>query len=280
MALKKKLTDEIAQVQDEIESEEIRSLSDTLTDVDGIVRDVKLLAGIEYKGQHLSTFSFREMTGKDEEAINKTELRGNGGRLANVLLERVVLDIGGVTRKEIGQKEWGELIRNLLGADLDYMLLLVRKLSKGNEITFTHQCPECRAKLQTVVGIDEFEIKPFNGLYEIPFELPGRGYKDVKGVYHKSGTLRQLNGLDREIIVPLVRKNPSVAQTMLLTRLMSFNDNTPVFNNNVSEMSVRDRSYLEELIKDNSFGVDTNIEITCDSCGADISGEIGTSDFF
>lgn len=279
MALKKS-TDELKRTLDEIDNENIRVLSDTPTDEDGIVRDVELLAGIEYEGRLLKSFSFREMTGKDEEAINKSEIKSNGGKLANVLLERVVLDIGGVTRKEIGQKAWGELIRSLLGADLDYMLMQVRKLSKGNEITFTHQCPECKTKLQTIVGIDEFDIIPFNGMFTIPFELPGRGYKDSKGIYHKNGTLRQTNGLDRELIVPLFKKNASTAKTMLLTRLMTFNDGTPVFNNNVAEMSLRDREYLENLIAENVFGIDTNLEIVCESCGADISGQVGTSDFF
>ena len=224
MALKKAESNEMAKVVEQIENENIRQLNDLPVDEDGVVRDVPLLAGIEYEGELLKTFSFREMNGKDEEAINKPEVRANGGRLVNVLLERTVIDIGGKTRKELGPKKWGELIRTMLGADLDYMAMKVRQLSKGNDITFTHKCPNCKATLKTIVGIDEFEIIPFNGLYTYGFELPGRGYKDSKGVIHKVGTLRQANGEDREIVFPLFKKNSASATTMLLTRLMSFYD--------------------------------------------------------
>ena len=280
MALKKAESNEMAKVVEQIENENIRQLNDLPVDEDGVVRDVPLLAGIEYEGELHKTFSFREMNGKDEEAINKPEVRANGGRLVNVLLERTVIDIGGKTRKELGPKKWGELIRTMLGADLDYMAMKVRQLSKGNDITFTHKCPNCKATLKTIVGIDEFEIIPFNGLYTYGFELPGRGYKDSKGVIHKVGTLRQANGEDREIVFPLFKKNSASATTMLLTRLMSFDDGTPVFNDRVADMSLRDREYLQDLIKENIFGIDTNLELTCDVCGEDISGQIGSSDFF
>lgn len=280
MALKKTNKEDMTSVVDRIEEENMRSLSDIPTDEDGVVRDIPLLAGVEYQDQLLRTFSFREMTGRDEEAINKPDIRSNGGKLINTLLERTVIDIGGLTRKELGSSKWGELIRSMTGADLDYMAMKVRQLSKGNEITFTHTCPNCKTKLKTIVGIDEFPIILFNGNFTYPFELPGRGYKDAKGVVHKTGTLRQLTGLDREIVFPLFRKNSASATTMLLTRLMSFDDGAVVFNDKVAEMSLRDREYLENLIKDNVFGLDTNLELTCDVCGEDISGQVGSSDFF
>ena len=52
-----------------------------------------------------------------------------------------------------------------------------------------------------------------------------------------------------------------------------------VTQNGVSEMSLRDREVLEKIIRENTFGVDTNLEIVCSSCGQDISGEVGQSNF-
>lgn len=278
MALKKS-KDELEKVVDEIDNEEVRTLGQTATDEDGVVRDEPLLAGIEWEGQFLKTFSYREMNGKDEEAINKAEVRNNGAKLVNTLLERTVVDIGGITKKDIGARKWGELIRSLIGADLDYMSLKVREISKGTEITFTHKCPQCKTTLKTIMDTSEFEIIPFNGLFEIPFELP-RGYKDTKGVIHKNGILRQANGLDREIIVPLYKKNVASAKTMLLTRLMTFDDGTQVFNDKVADMTLRDREYLEKLIEENIFGINTAIEVVCDNCGEELTGQLGNSDFF
>lgn len=282
MALKKaNQSAELEKVVDEIESGEIRTLSDEVEVAeDGYVHDEELLAGYldPETGQRHKTFTYREMTGKDEEAINKAEVRANGGKMVNVLIERCVKAIGTLTKKELGTKKWSDLIRSLYGGDLDYMALKIRELSKGKEVEFTHKCPHCNTKLTTYVNTDEFEVTPFSGADTIDFELP-RGYRDKKGVIHKTGTIRMLNGLDREIVFPQFRKNSAVATTLLLTRLIKFDDGAVVTNDMVSDMSVRDREYLEKIIKESTFGVNTSIELTCDNCGAEISGEAGASNF-
>ena len=270
---------ELDKVVDQIENEDIRTLNDDIEVADdGIVHDVPLLAGyVDKNGVLHTTFSYREMNGKDEEAISKADVRQNGAKMINILVERCVTQIGTLTRKECGN-QWGAIVREMLGGDLDYMAFKIRELSKGKEVEFTHKCPNCGTKLTTVVSTDEFNIKPYLGSPSIEFSLV-RGYKDAKGEIHKDGTMRLLNGLDREIITPLFKKNVSTATTMMLTRLMSFNDGAYVTQTLVNEMSLRDREILERIIKENTFGIDTNIEIMCSSCGQDISGEVGQSNF-
>lgn len=282
MALKK-VTDEIAKVSDEIDEEELRriNLDTPSTDEEGVVRNVPLLAGyVDKEGNLHDTFSYREMTGKDEEAISKNDIRSNGAKLINTLCERCVVAIGTITKKEVGPVEWAKIIRSMLGGDLDYMAFKIRELAKGTEIEFTHTCPECKTKLVTVVGTDEFELKPFKGEFEIPFTL-NRGLRDKKGVYHKTGFVRLPNGYDREIVTPIIKKNPSTATTTLLSKCVRFDDNAFVTVETLNEMTIRDRDILEKIIKENTFGIDTKIEgIICDNCGCDLSGEIGESNFF
>lgn len=262
-----------------IEDENIRNLNDEIeVSDDGYVHDVKMLAGyVDKDGTLHDTFSYREMNGKDEEAINKADIRQNGAKMVNVLVERCVTQIGTLTKKECGAK-WGTIIRELLGGDLDYMAFKIRELSKGKEVEFAHKCPNCGTKLNTVVSTDEFNINPYLGQSTISFSLV-RGYRDAKGELHKEGTIRLPNGVDREIVTPLFRKNVSTAMTMLLTRLVTFNDGAYVTQNLVNEMTLRDREILEKIIKENTFGVDTNFELVCSSCGQDISGEVGQSNF-
>ena len=270
---------ELTKVVDQIESESIRTFNDEIeVSEDGYVHDVPLLAGYTDKNGVLhTTFTYREMNGKDEEAISKAEVRQNGAKMVNVLVERCVVAIGTLTKKECGAS-WGQIIREMLGGDLDYMAFKIRELSKGKEVEFTHKCPNCGSKLTTIVNTDEFEIKPFMGSYSVDFSLV-RGYKDGKGEIHKDGVLRLPNGFDREIVTPLFKKNVSTATTMLLTRLISFNDGAFVTQSLVNEMSLRDRDILEKIIKENTFGLDTSLDITCATCGADISGEVGQSNF-
>lgn len=271
---------ELEKVVSQIEEENTRKLNDEIeVGEDGLVHDVPLLAGyVDKDGVLHDTFTFREMNGKDEEAISKADVRANGGKLVNTIVERCVVQIGSLTKKECGAK-WGTIIREMLGGDLDYMAFKIRELSKGKEVEFVHTCPNCRAKLTTIVSTEEFGIKPYLGQSAIDFTL-ARGYKDGKGEIHKEGIIRLPNGFDREIVTPLFKKNVSTAMTMLLTRLIAFNDGALVTQNNVNEMTLRDRDILEKIIKEYTFGLDTSFELVCSSCGQDISGEVGQSNFF
>lgn len=271
---------EFDKVVNQIEDENIRNLNDEIEVAeDGYVHDVPLLAGyVDSEGKLHETFTYREMTGKDEEALSKADVRSNGAKMVNVLVERCVVAIGTLTKKECGAK-WGTIIREMLGGDLDYMAFKIRELSKGNEVEFTHKCPNCGTKLTTIINTEEFNIKPYTGQSAIEFSLV-RGYKDRKGEVHKEGTIRLPNGFDREIVTPMFKKNASTAMTMLMTRLIAFHDDVTVTQNGVSEMNLKDRDILEKIIKENTFGIDTTIEnLMCTSCGQDISGEIGQSNF-
>ena len=277
--LKANQNNDLDKVVNQIEDENIRSLNDEVeVSEDGYVHDVPLLAGyVDENGIHHKTFTYREMNGKDEEAISKADVRQNGAKMVNVLVERCVVAIGTLTKKECGVR-WGTIVREMLGGDLDYMAFKIRELSKGKEVEFQHKCPSCGTKLTTIVDTNEFNIKPFMGQSAIDFTL-ARGYKDKKGEVHREGTLRLPNGFDREIVTPLFKKNMSTAMTMLLTRLIAFHDGALVTQDLVNEMTLRDRDILEKIIKENTFGVDTTIDIVCSSCGQDISGEAGQSNF-
>lgn len=273
--------DEVAKAIEAAEADNVRTLEgDIEVGEDGCVHDIPLLAGyVDDDGVLQSTFSYREMTGRDEEAINRGDVRANGAKVVNIICERCVTEIGTLKKKEVGATKWGQIIRSMLGGDLDYMSFKIRELSKGKEIEFTHKCPDCGTKLKTIVNTDEFGIKPFLGQSVIDFTLQ-RGYADGKGQIYKEGHLRLPNGFDREIVVPQFKKNYSTATSLLLSRLISFDGGAVVSQKNVTEMSLRDRGILEDLLKENTFGLDTEVEIYCDTCGADLSGDVGQSNFF
>ena len=283
----KKVTDNAGfkDAVDEVDESELRQIDTTtpLTSEDGCIHGEKMLYGYfdEETGTLYDTFSYREMDGRDEEAINKSEVKTNGAKLANVLVERCVTEIGVFKKSEMGTKAWADFVRKLCGGDLDYMMVKIRELSKGDTVTFSHKCPRCGTKLTTEMKCSDFEVTPFEGksIY-IPFELP-RGYKDKNGNIHKTGTVRLANGYDREVITPLYAKNRAVATTKMLMRIMQFDDETPLNEDCLRSMSLRDRDYLEKLVSDNSFGIEMKFdELKCPSCGNDLSSVQGSSDFF
>ena len=246
---------------------------------DGESEVFSLLAGYLDDNETLhKTFTLREMTGRDEEAISKADLRQNGSKLVSTLLERCVLSIGTLTRKDVGAEKWRDIIKSLYVGDQDYMLIKLRELSMGGEIEVTHTCPNCKESLKTYLDVSELEIEPFKGQRIVPFTLP-KGYKDKKGVIHSEGTLRLPTGLDREILTPIARKNVAQASTLMLTRLCVFSDGLYVTEDVMRDLTVRDREYLQKLLKENLFGINLEIEVVCTSCGEEFKGSLNATNF-
>lgn len=246
---------------------------------DGETDKFDLPAGyIDEDGVLHSTFTLREMTGRDEEAISKSDLKQNGAKLISTLLERCVLSIGTLTRKEVGGDKWREIIKSLYAGDQDFMLIKLRELSMGSEIEVTHTCPYCKESLKTILDTSELEVNPFKGMRTIPFSLP-RGYKDKKGVVHREGTLRLPTGQDREILLPIAKKNIAQANTLMLTRLCKFDEGLYITEDIMRDLTVKDREYLQKLMQENLFGVNLEIGVTCTSCGEEFKGNLNPTNF-
>lgn len=245
-------------------------------------KEYTLLAGyVDKDGITHSTFTLREMTGADEEFVNRSDIKTNGAKVATALLSRCVLSVGTLTRKSVGNpKDWENIFKEMYTGDRDIMLLELRRLSIGDTIEVTHTCPnpECKAKLKTEVSIDELTILEFDGMREIPFELP-RGYKDRKGVMHKTGIMRRPNGLDGELLTPLAKNNIAKAETTLLTRICKFDDGAYIDESVMASLSVRDRNYLQTLLNDHQFGIDMTVDVMCDHCGEYFKGNLNQSNF-
>ena len=250
-------------------------------DFDEEVETFQMLAGVKDDNDVIHTeFTLREMTGRDEEAIHKSDVKYNGSKVASVLLNRCVTSIGNITPKSIGRSKWEELIKSIYTGDQDYMLIQLRKLSIGDEIEVNHVCPnkDCKAKLVSTLSVDELEIQPFKGEREIPFELL-KGYRDKKGEVHTKGVLRLPTGFDREVLTPLAKSNLAKAETVMLTRLCKFDSGAYVDDDVMSSLSVRDREYLQKILHEHFFGIKLEIEVTCDTCGETFNGMFNASNF-
>lgn len=223
-------------------------------------------------------FTIRELTGEDEEEIAKNENRKNGSMIVRTILERCVESIGTIEKSSMPKNKWREVIQKLLIGDQDYALLQIRKESMGDEIAVSNICPRCGEKLNTIIEVDELPILPFSGQREISFELP-KGYKDKEGQLHTMGKLRYPDGFDREILDQVARKNLGLANTMLLTRIITEFDGLKVTDDLLRKFSMRDREYLVNLLQENKFGVDLTVEITCTACGEPFTGTSSLENF-
>ena len=261
-------------------------ISDVAFDENGVSEERPLLCGVTCDGVSHRTFTFREMTGADEEAISRGELRGNPAKVVHALLERCVVSVGTLTKKELGPRAWGDLVRDMYVGDQDWIIFAIRAASLGREFKVSHVCPnpDCKAKLTTYVDVDEIGVRHFMGSEELDFELPkGYRFRDAKGntATFRQGKLRLSKGIDREVLTPVFRKNPGLAKTMMLTRLVSFTgeEAPPVTDAVMKEMTTGDRNYLTELLQENDFGLDGGIDCVCDTCGEGFRGDLMGADF-
>lgn len=212
-------------------------------------------------------FEIREMNGADEEAISKKEIKSNGAKLLRTLLTRCCIRIGTIEKANVKDSKWTEIIQSLSVPDQDYIIFKIREISIGEEIETKYKCPDedCKEEIIVTSTVDELEIIPFDGVEEIEFELP-KGFKDKDGNILKKGKLRHPNGLDREILDGIARKNVGHANTLMLTRCITELEGTKVYDELVRDLSVKDRSYLLNLLQEHKFGVNLEVEVECPSC--------------
>lgn len=212
-------------------------------------------------------YVLREMDGSDEEAISKKEIKANGAKVLRTLLTRCCTRIGSICKDDIKPAEWTAIIQSLVAFDQDMMLLNLRRISLGEEIETEYDCPnpDCKEKISYTMGIDELEVIPYDGLEEIPFELP-KGAKDKEGNLLRKGTIRRPNGLDREILDSVIRSNVGRANTLMLARCITNLEGKPVHDDLIRSLSVKDRNYLLDLLDQHKFGINMQVEIECPTC--------------
>lgn len=227
-----------------------------------------LLQGYRDKdGTIHSDFELRELNGSDEEAISKNEIKSNGAKTLRVLLERCCIRIGSIYKSEVKPNKWTEIIQSLSVGDQDIMLLRLREISLGEEIESKYECPDpdCKEHIITTISTDELEIVPFDGEWEFEFELP-KGFKDKDGNILKKGRLRHPNGLDREILDGVIRKNQGLANTLMLSRCIVDLEGLKVYDELVRSLSIKDRNYLLSVMKEHKFGANLEVDVECPTC--------------
>ena len=252
-----------------------------MTELMAVTETYDLLQGYRDKeGVVHVEFEVREMTGADEEAISKPDIKSNAGKVIRTILERCCVRIGTYHQKEVKSNKWREMIQELSVGDQDLILMKIREMTLGDEIESRYKCPNpnCKEDIITTIDVNELEVKPFDGLHEIPFELP-RGFKDRDGNILRKGKLRHPNGVDREVLDAIMRKNVGQANTLMLSRCILELEGVKVYDELVRNLSVKDRNYLMKLLSDHTFGIDLSVEVECPTCYHSFKASLNATNF-
>jgi len=194
----------------------------------------------------------REMTGAEEELLTNQRLVRNGDAV-NQVLRNCIVRIG--EKNEVTTAD----VLDMLSGDRLFVLVRLRQISLGDEVELELVCPNtaCRAKNRAMVSINDLPVTPYGEEREFTFTLPASGAKVRFGYLdgHKEKRLAQM-------------QEPSISAAMLI-RILDIDGNPPS-KKALAEMSMRDRSALRQEMLRVDAGVDTSIELDCDSCGARI----------
>jgi predicted RNA-binding Zn-ribbon protein involved in translation (DUF1610 family) len=221
-------------------------------------------------------FTVREMDGRDTEAV--AEVKNNGAKFLRTLVTRCCVRIGDLHKEDYKRKEdWTKIVQGLTTMDRDTIVLKIREISVGEEIESNAVCPQCGQKIVNTITLDEVPFVEFDGDFIKPVELP-KGLKDKNGEVHTTGTFRLPNTLDAEVLDPVLRKNVATADTLLLARCLKL-DGVTMYNDIARDLTVKDRKYLFDIMKDMKCGYDFIADVDCPQCGHAFKANLNLVDF-
>lgn len=243
---------------------------------------VTLPIGIEVDGIRYREVIIDEMTGVDEENLASRKVRNNGAKAISMLLRRCIQSIEGVLPQKSNpllmiDDKW---VRNMYVADRDYLVLCIRALSGNSEVFTESQCTSCGHENSALVDLKQLDVYEWdeNSPVEIRVDLPRGFYNKESGQYHKEVTWAFPKGSAQEKIASLPEHQVG---TMLIATGIRQVQGLEVIPHpdEIRKLSVRDRNAFAQAIIENTVGVDTNVDLTCESCGHEYQVEVNTVGF-
>ena len=249
-----------------------------ITDNDSVVLPI----GLEIDGIRYRKVVIDEMTGVDEENLSSRKVRNNGAKAISLLLRRCIQSIEGVFEQKrdplslIDEK----YVRNMYVADRDFLVMSIRTLSGDSELLMNIDCPSCGQEVHQLVDLKALDVYEWdeNEPVELTVDLPRGFYNQETQKYDKRITWAFPKGTSQERLAALPQNEVGTNLIAIGLRSVEGRESIPSADE-VRRLSVRDRSALADEIMENSVGVETQVEICCDSCGHEFKTEVNTVGF-
>lgn len=217
-------------------------------------------AGAVHRHVELTSLSGRE------EAFLASNGRRDSASLVTAVLSRCVQRLGSISPVS------KEVMRDLLVADRQYLLLKLRELTFGDRIQATIACswPDCANRVDVDFSIRDIPIKESEDkgpAYKMQLS-PQAAFVDDDGEVYREITFRLPNGGDQETIAALLVDNEVKAAEMLLGRCIlsvgRFKNPGP---ERVSQLSALARMEIEQQMEATAPQVELTMAGECPQCG-------------
>jgi hypothetical protein len=227
--------------------------------------EINLPGGFIENGEVIKTAEVRELTGIDEEAIAKASTTG---KALAVLLQRGLVKIGS---REATLND----LDLLLSGDRDAILIGIRRITFGEDITLSVICPNCGEKQETKINLSE-DI-PVKSLVN-PIEDRTWRVESKKGYI----TVSLPTGVTQKKLLENSDKTSAEINTMLLSGcVLSVNDQPSMGATTVLNLSMADRTKIIESILERNPGPRLGeVKKICKACGEDIELPLSLVDLF
>ena len=220
---------------------------------------------IEQNGEIVRTAEVQELTGADEEAIAKA---GTAGRALNVLLQRGLAKVG----LRDAKKDDYDL---LLSGDRDAILIGIRRVTFGNDLTLAIQCPHCDSEQTTDIDLsNDIPMKELKDpVYDRTWEI-----KTSKGIV----TVALPTGVVQRKLLENGDKTSAEINTLLLAGcVLSVNGSPSAGASTALSLGMADRNKIvDEIIERNPGPRLGEVKKACKACGESISLPLSLLDLF
>ena len=211
----------------------------------------------------IRTAEIRELNGADEEAIARIS---DPGKALLMILERATVKIGDKPASK-------EVLDEMLAGDREMLLLAIRKVTFGTEVTYEFPCPQCGVSQDFVVDLNEdIEIKKLDES-ELEFSVECNVGTVV---------LNLPTGVTQKALVSSSNKTTAELDTLLLKGCIASINDAPILGaQQIKNLSIKDRRTLLEAISTRNPGPQLSaISKLCSSCGQEVPLPLTLVDLF
>lgn len=169
--------------------------------------EVELPIGVTIGGELVRVGRVRELTGADEEEMERAATSATPERLLAVLLERGVVSLGRHTTQP-------DVLDGMAVGDRDALIIGIRKATYGNTIEYErYVCPKCEESFALSVDLDDIPT--------VEWPTPGDTTMTVKLRKDRQARIRLATGLDQYAVLSATRNKKVTGaeqDTLLLSR--------------------------------------------------------------
>ncbi len=217
------------------------------------------------------------LSGREEELLAARPGVSSAARVTEVLA-RCVRRIGPV-------EATADVVRRLLVADRQLLLMTLRATTFGDRVEGTLACPwpHCGARMDLDFSLADVPVVPWRepaATYRIELDEEDAPEDDA-GRRHRTLTFRLPNGEDQEALEDLLADDPARALTGLLARCLlgtetGWDDTADL----AARLSPRARLAVEREMEARAPRLDLDLDVTCPECGRASTVPFDVQDFF